>query len=925
MVAALASLARPTLAALPTPAGVIPPEVVSASAAGVFSLPVRPAGTTSVSQNTWRVPIIMVSFTDDTLLYSAANLDSAIFDTTHATPNGSVFDYYRWASGGRFTVTGEVVARVKLPHDHNYYGYGSYGLNTISTPNNMLGALRDALQLCQTQVNWADYDLDHDGYVDMLWLVHAGTGGESGRDRNDFWSCTSRMSGSWNGGAPYQTWQNVPGSISQYMRIDRFSTMPEQSDFVPPARTEIGVYAHEFGHALGLPDLYDTSSLGGTANMGPGNWDLMSSGAYGTNGYTPSEPAHLGAWSLTFLGWSNTLSPVDDQTIVLPPIERSGEVINFWFQGAPSSEHFLVENRQRLDFDINLPSPGLIVTHADESVIGALLSANRINAGFTPGLRIVEADGRGDLVSGADRGDASDPYPGSLGASILNDDSPGNTRTFSGAVTNISLSQFAPSGSNMGVYVQVRPRGWLNIEDHTNGGFTPVNGAGSATVAVIDTFGTIDAVASETVGGTPQVVLRERSAFAWQNPLTLSGSSQGAYEPTIAAQANGDLSVVWRDMRSGSARLYYRSRIRGQWTPEQPIGNVPPNSSVPALATDGQGRMLLTWLTVVQGRPQVMFMTFTYLSPFGDAVSLASSSAYPDAPAIAASKNGRAFVIWPDRATVPQELYFARYDPDSGVGAPMQLAPQGVEDQVSPSAGIDSAGRLNVVWESIGSSLASLHYQNRDPSQSGWQADTVIDQPSGGILGPEMVVDRGGGVHVTYETSNGSVEQICYKHSEPGHAWDFNTTEVTRLSDGTCRQPRIVASGPHDVTVMFAGYPASQARFMTRDRHVDGVALTAVGAPSASSTRAPGLFLGPNPLRGGAELELRLSGADARGPAHVDFFDVSGRRVGTVALSSAGAERIGTLAGRSSGAWPAGLYFARVRESALGARLVLLR
>jgi hypothetical protein len=698
--------------------------------------------------------------------------------------------------------------------------------------------------------------------------------------------------------------------------------MPEQSSFVPPALTEIGVYCHEFGHALGLPDLYDTSSLGGSSNMGPGNWALMSSGAYGTNGTTPSQPSHLGAWSLTFLGWATTTTPADDQTFVLPPIEQSGQVISFWFQGEPSPEHFLIENRQRLDFDAHLPSPGLLITHVDESVIGALLSSNRINAGFTPGLRIVEADGRGDLVRGADRGDPSDPYPGSTSATALNDDTPGNTRTFAGAVTNIGLSQFAPSGNDMSVRVQVRPRGWSLVEDHTDGAFSPVASVSGATVAVTDTFGTLDAVAAELRAGIPQIVLRERASYHWATPLTLSQSSLGAYEPTIAAQANGDLSVVWRDMRSGSACLYYRSRIRGQWTPEQPIGNVPANSSVPALATDGHGRLMLSWLTAVQGRPQVMFMTFTYLSPFGTPVSLAGPTAYPGAPTIAGDARGRAFVIWSDRAVVPQTLYFVRYDPDSGIGAPQSLVPPGAVDQLLPSAGVDPLGRLNVLWEAIGTGVASLHYQCRDFTTLYWQRDTLIDQPAGGMLGPVMSVDRGGGVHVAYETTRGGIQEICYKHAELGRGWDFGTTEVTRAIDGSSRQPQIVATGPHDVSVLFSGYPAGQPRFMTRDRHLDGIILAAV--ERSSIPLAGGLTIGPNPLRGGAALELSLSDAGAGG-AFVDFFDLAGRRVGTVALAGAGSQRFARVGGATTAAWPAGLYFARVRDSSIAARLVLLR
>ncbi len=58
---------------------------------------------------------------------------------------------------------------------------------------------------------------------------------------------------------------------------------------------EIGVFCHEFGHAFGLPDLYDTN--GGT--QGIGHWGLMGSG----NWNKPTNPAHFEAWSKAELGW----------------------------------------------------------------------------------------------------------------------------------------------------------------------------------------------------------------------------------------------------------------------------------------------------------------------------------------------------------------------------------------------------------------------------------------------------------------------------------------------------------------------------------------------------------------------------------------------------------------------------------------------
>ena len=127
--AGLAATASPVRATMPPlPGNPVPEEVAAAFREGLFALPERPVGLgVSAVQSLWRIPVVLVAYADDSLTFGAAAFDSALFDTTGSTATGSVFDYYRWASGNRMTVTGKVVATVRVANDKLYYGFNCVG------------------------------------------------------------------------------------------------------------------------------------------------------------------------------------------------------------------------------------------------------------------------------------------------------------------------------------------------------------------------------------------------------------------------------------------------------------------------------------------------------------------------------------------------------------------------------------------------------------------------------------------------------------------------------------------------------------------------------------------------------------------------------------------------------------------------------
>src|SRR5439155_1228025 len=136
----------------------------------------------------------------------------------------------------------------------------------------------EAVRAADATVNFAQFDTNGDGVVDHLMVVHAGAGQESSPSNKDLiWSHR------W---AVLDADPTTPGSQSQTADgVQIYGYTMESEDFV------IGTVAHEFGHDLGLPDLYDTDG----SSAGAGIWDIMSLGSW--NGAPAgSSPAHMSAW-----------------------------------------------------------------------------------------------------------------------------------------------------------------------------------------------------------------------------------------------------------------------------------------------------------------------------------------------------------------------------------------------------------------------------------------------------------------------------------------------------------------------------------------------------------------------------------------------------------------------------------------------------
>jgi len=346
--------------------------------------------------------VLLIDFNDNLHTYPTNEFDSLIYGENQ----NSLRDYYTEVSYGKFTISkdSDISQWVRAPNDYSYYIGDSFGIYPGNYPNNVQGIVIAACSLADPFIDFSQYDEDGDGVVDAIFIVHAGPGAEETGNINYVWSHQWQLSNTGSGcPGPYHTDDGVD--------IDQYSMEPERLETVT-GRITVGVFAHEFGHVLGLPDLYDRDR----STYGIGWFGIMAAGSWGdANGQgLPGEyPTHFCVWSKYQLGF---VSPVEIGRHGISKLEHAW-VANAannddaycllddpngpdWDWSGGTGEYFLVENRFRTGFDKSLPGDGLLILHCDDS------RTHNDNEDH-PLVGIMQGDGDGDFLL-PDRGVGED-------------------------------------------------------------------------------------------------------------------------------------------------------------------------------------------------------------------------------------------------------------------------------------------------------------------------------------------------------------------------------------------------------------------------------------------------------------------------------------------------------------------------------------
>ena len=337
-------------------------------------------------------------------------------------------------------------------HPYDYYckadglhdnAFGPY-------PQNAQGLVIDAVNAANPYVDFSNYAVN--GAVPNLFVVFAGTGAE--------WSGASDII--WSHSWDLTEGTGMNGYIVDGVKINNYAMMPEVGGDLTgytgqtygPYPPTCGVYAHEYGHVLGLPDQYDY----GYESQGTGYYSLMAAGSWARYPYADliqrrlfsgNSPTHIDAWSKYQLGFIDPIEVTTSTSASLPPAETDPVAYKMVVPNSGGKEYFLLENRQNIGFDISLErfeTHGLAVYHVDDTVFSRNYwrsnEAENWKEFRSEGWRkawtgethyaisLLQADDQWDLEHGRNAADGGDLYPGSLGVTEISSFTKPNTSNY---------------------------------------------------------------------------------------------------------------------------------------------------------------------------------------------------------------------------------------------------------------------------------------------------------------------------------------------------------------------------------------------------------------------------------------------------------------------------------------------------------------
>ena len=306
--------------------------------------------------------IILAQFTDLGFKFGRNDFVNMLTQKgySYGGAQGSAMDYFNDQFEGACDFEFIVSPVITLSKGYAYYGENdSQGLD--KRPHE---AVAEACRLVDAQIDFSQFDGDGDGEVDNVFVFVAGHDEAEGASPAHIWSHQWYLD---EAGVRL----NLDGTKINSYAISTELTYDFDHGTHKEIFTGIGTFCHEYSHALGLWDLYDTDGedSGGLYEFGDeksrgavwGYTSLMDHGNYNNNGNTPPNYNAMELWSLG-LGNAETLE-IGQQ--ILAPLGSQKRY--FISETDAEGEYYFFECRAAEGWDSFVGGSGMLIYHYDAS------------------------------------------------------------------------------------------------------------------------------------------------------------------------------------------------------------------------------------------------------------------------------------------------------------------------------------------------------------------------------------------------------------------------------------------------------------------------------------------------------------------------------------------------------------------------------
>ena len=507
-----------------------------------ISLNARASSNISLTKGNQKVLCVLIAFPDRSFTKTKADFQNMWNQTGYNVEgsSGSIKDFYYENSYGQMNVAATVVGPYMAQHNSTYYA--TTGQTTAGSKVKDL--VREAIKAAKEDVQFANFDINEDKFVDAIHIVFAGYAQGDQSPSGLIWPHQGALSTS--------VWQN------SYRAKEYFITSELAGD-TGNKIAPIGTVCHEYGHQLGAPDYYGKNGF-----IGTGHWDIMGVGAWNSPiGFEGRYPAQHNPYTKAYIfDWVTPTiisSSVSNETFTLAPSNNTDCI--YRINTSTNNEFFLLENNRSIanahSYWINEAEGGLLIYHIHSDIEEAI-EDNNINESHPQKCYIVCANATTNptsVPSSYGNNELEYAYPYS-DKTIFASYSIPSSQSWAGVSTGVNLHFIQRSGVNITFLVNPRIVGDATLLNQST--YSIPNLPTDAKIKWTYTFTQNETNANHVSGNAISFVNGDSTAS-----VVIKREMYQHVEPTLPDPETGEVTIPRPELRYFAGTLVLKATING--------------------------------------------------------------------------------------------------------------------------------------------------------------------------------------------------------------------------------------------------------------------------------------------------------------------------------------------------------------------------